>query len=135
MSRMTYRTRMRWLFALAIVGTTLVGLAVGFGAQQFGNSGERWHLFALAVLSFIAVFGLGWLWWRPLDDHQKQGHMSSWYWGGMAGGVVFLLWLVVIGARQSDYAWGAANMLFAQAAGFLLYYTYWWLRGRAGSAE
>lgn len=135
MTGMTYNSRMRLLLVIAFGGAAAIGLALGFAERWLGDGPYQWVMVPLAALMFVLVFVLGWLWWKPLDDVQKQAHMASWYWGAMAGAVAFILWLVAQNLHHSDYGRGAGTMFLIQGGGFALCYAYWWLRGRAGAHE
>lgn len=134
MTGLTYRRKM-WVLGLLVFGVTAaLGAGIGLFSRNFGAAVPPWLMFGGLLIVFAGQAWLAWQWWRPLDDFQKQGHLVSWYWGGMGGAVVMIVWLVSNRAQHSDFGMGAASLLTAQGIGFALYYLVWWMRGR-GHAE
>ena len=87
-------------------------------------------LFAASGLAMVATLP----WCRQLDDVQRQGHLSSWYWGSTIAGLAFVMFLVATMGRQADLTKGAVYLLLAEFGGFLILFALWRLRGR-GRAE
>ncbi|MEL6530397.1 MAG: hypothetical protein AAGK01_11925 [Pseudomonadota bacterium] len=133
MSKITYQTRMRWLAVLCAAATIIYGISVGY-LTRLGGPGEYfWIVFpALLVLS-LGLFALVWQWWERLDDVQKGGHLTSWYWGGCAGAFVFIVWLIAAREQHSDFGLGAATMFGIQFVGFALVWLVWKVRGLGAS--
>lgn len=94
------------------------------------DSGENfWLLFPASVaVCWLALAGTL-PWWRKLDAMQKDAHLESWYWGGMAGGVAVLMALAVGAGIRSDLARGGGLVLVGQGVGFLIFFVVWkWQR-------
>lgn len=134
MAGQTYSGRMRIAFAFgtaAVIGAGFVGSRV-VGAVEPG--GDFWlvypALLAIGALAFAALVP----WWRKVDDMQRTGHLVSWYWGGMAGGLAVMLALVAASGRHSDLSLGALYTVLGQAVGFMLFFAGWRLR-RSGPTE
>ena len=134
MRRLSYRAKLGWLLVLAIAGSFAFNLGVWKLVSLGGLSGNFWITFPLFLLGFGAIFAFCMPYWRRLDDVQKQGQLTSWYWGGMAGAVLMLAWLVAMGAHRSEFGMGAGIMLLVQTTGFAVAWGVWGLRGR-GQAE
>jgi len=133
MSVQSYRSRMRIALALALVAA----IAAGFIGSRVAHAGEPGANFWLVYAGLLAVAALAFAatvpWWRKLDDMQRTGHLVSWYWGGMAGGVAVMMALVAGTGAQSDLSQGALYTVLGQAVGFLLFFGGWRLR-RGGPA-
>lgn len=135
MSQGSYRNRMRrmnWLgFGVALVA----GIAVDRIAQFSTGPGENfWIVLPLLLLVGALALASAIPWWKRVDDMQKQGHLLSWYWGGLAGGLFMLFWIIAGAGHQSDAVKGATAMALGQSAGFFIAWIIWWWRGR-GAAE
>lgn len=130
----TYKSRMLLLAAAALGAATLAGFA-GSLILRFGTPGENfWIIYpALLVLCGIAFASIA-PWWRRLDDVQKAGQLTSWYWGGQIGGVVVLMALVAAFGRSSDFARGGLAVFLGEAVCFGLFWLFWRWRSR-GPAE
>lgn len=124
----TYRSRIRIALVLGTGAMILAGV-IGGRLVRVGAPGEN---FWLVFPALLAVFALGLAalvpWWRKLDDMQKSGQLVSYYWGGMAGGLVVVLWLVAATGSRSDVSQGALYTVLGQGAGFLLFFAGWRLR-------
>ena len=60
---------------------------------------------------------------------QKDAHLVSWYWGGMAGGMAVLMALATGAGIRSDLARGGGLVLVGQGAAFLIFFVVWkWQR-------
>jgi hypothetical protein len=118
-----------WAAGVAIAG----GLA-GSVLLRFAGPGEYfWLTFPLLVaLCVVAGWAAG-PWWRRLDDMQRQGHLVSWYWGGIGGMLMTLMALVAATGVRSPLATGGFLVTIGQSAGFLVYWLFW-ARGRRGPA-
>lgn len=131
---MTYKQRMWALAALAIATSVPVGLVMGVLGRDIASPSNIWVVVPILILLFAVQFIAVWPWWKRLDDLQKQAHLTSWYWGGMSGAVLWVIWLVANKMHHTDFGMGAVAMFSAQFAGFCVYYLFWWIRGR-GPAE
>lgn len=131
---MTYQRKMFLLLMSAIIGASLIGFVAG-RLPALGLEGlPVWIAYPFYLALGALVFATAWPWWKRLDDLQRIGHMASWYWGGMAGAIAMIMWLLANGTYRSEFGQGVAYMMFAQFAGFLVYFAYWHVRGR-GAAE
>lgn len=131
---MTYRSKILALSALAFLGAIAAGVVLGLALPYHHGSANRWLVMPLMFAVAAAALAASVPWWNRLDDVQKYGHMSSWYWGSMAGALAMLVWLAVTTGRHSDLSLGAIYLFFAQGAGFAFVFMLWRLRGR-GVAE
>ena len=129
----TYRSRMLALGVVSFVAMFGAGLVNGQIAR-LGAPGENFWLIYLALLSVFAIGMAATLpWWRRLDDVQKSGHLVSWYWGGMIGGVMVVLGYVAATGIASDLSRGAGSVLVGQGAAFAIAWLIWRWRLRAAS--
>ncbi|HSG55200.1 MAG TPA: hypothetical protein VLA45_07070 [Paracoccaceae bacterium] len=93
--------------------------------------GEHFWLVLGGILFVFAVSFAAMLpWWRTMDDMQKHGHMISWYWGGLGGGVAMFAWLVAGAGAQSDAVKGAVALMIGQVVGFFAFWAVWMVRQR-----
>ena len=131
---MSYRNRM-WLYAALSLGAAVgAGLVGSLLISRYSTGAGPW----LVLILLLAASGVAIVatlpWWRQLDDVQRQGHLSSWYWGSMIGGLAFLMYLVATIGRHADLTKGAVYLLLAEFGGFVVLFGLWRLRGR-GEAE
>jgi hypothetical protein len=118
----SYETRLRTANLIAVLGATAAGLAGGRLAR-LGEPGENfWLVFPLLLLAGALALAAVVPWWRRVDDVQKAVHLSSWYWGGTAGGIAVLMGLVAATGIESELAQGAGVMFLGQAAGTVAVY-------------
>lgn len=110
----SYRSRMLLLGIASFIGMSFVGIVAGRIARM-GAPGEN---FWLVYGALLAVFAIGMAsvmpWWRRLDDVQKSGHLVSWYWGGMIGGVMVVLGFVAATGTESGLSQGAGAVVVGQ---------------------
>ena len=134
MPKLSYTWRMRLYYAAGVVATLALGLVAGT-LSRLGEPGEFfWILFPTLLVLALGVGALALMWWRAMDDVQKAGQTNSWYWGGSAAALVFLLYFIAERAQHSDFAKGAFAMFAVQAAGACVMWLAWRVRGR-GAAE
>jgi hypothetical protein len=111
--------------ALAFGVAAVVGLASG---ALIDNAQGRLPV-SVTVGIIAALIGLAFLatlpWWQRIDDMERGGHLSSWYWGGQFGGLLALLALVVTYGRDHQLVYGGLIILAAEVAGFLLVLAGW----------
>ncbi|MGB7372928.1 hypothetical protein [Pontixanthobacter sp.] len=119
---------------MAILTSIAVGVVMGMVSRDIASPSNIWVVAPILIVLFAVQLIAIRPWWNHLDDLQKQAHLTSWYWGGMSGAVLFIIWLVANTMHHSDFGMGAGAMFFAQFAGFCAYYLYWRVRGR-GPAE
>lgn len=130
MSQTNYSRRLRNATWLAFLVPTAIAVPLGY-LLRFVAPGEHFWL-VLAGGLFVVGTTL-WAcvpWWRTMDDMQKQGHMISWYWGGMGAGLAMLVWLIAALGIPSPQVQGALALLVAQSVGFLGYWAMWMWRRR-----
>ena len=128
MAGQTYRSRMRSALVLGVVAVILAGI-IGSRVVRGETPGENFWLVYPALLAICALaFGALLPWWHKLDEMQKTGHLTSYYWGGMAGGLSVMLALVAATGRHSDLSLGALYTVLGQAVGFLVFLAVWHLR-------
>jgi hypothetical protein len=134
MTARSYRSKMRLSIWLAVAAAAGAGIVAGRVAR-IGQPGENFWLVYPALLAVMALAFAGTLpWWRKLDDMQKQGHLVSWYWGGLAGGLAAMLGLVAAYGVDSAISQGSLITVMGQAVGFLVAWAIWSAR-RRGPAE
>jgi uncharacterized membrane protein YfcA len=134
MSRTKYSTRVRRATALAFILPIAASLPLGYLLRDVVPGQDFRLVLAVGLLVIVAAFAACIPWWRAMDDMQKQGHMLAWYWGGMAGGLVMLIWLIAALGMHSPQALGALALLMAEFVGFLLFWGGWMWRKR-GAGE
>ena len=130
MAKASYKNRLRGAIAFACVGTLAIGLLGGRLVRLVEPGQHFWLVFPLLLLVAGAMMLVPMPWWNRLDDLQKQGQLNSWYWGGLAGGLVVLMWIVAATGPDSPVSKGAVALFIGQGAGFLIAYAVWWWRGR-----
>lgn len=130
----SYKSKMTLLTAFSLGSAILAG-ALG---SQFLNvavpPGEFWPAFLVLLLLCALALGAMVPWWSKLDDVQKAGQLNAWYWGGLTGGLVVLMWLVAATGRGSDLSLGALTLLLGETVGFAIVWLAWRWRSR-GPAE
>ena len=121
----TYQSRLRFAGLMALVGALAAGLVAG-RIVRLGAPGENfWLVFPVLVAVCALAFAACIPWWRKVDHMQKEGHLISWYWGGLGGAVVALMALVAATGVNSDMSKGAMYLVLGQTAGFLAYWLGW----------
>jgi len=125
MALRTYQSRLRFAGLLALGGAVVAGLAAGRIVRS-GAPGENfWLVFPVLVAICALAFAACIPWWRKLDHMQKEGHVVSWYWGGIGGAAVALMALVAASGVHSELSKGAMYLFLGQGAGFLAYWFGW----------
>lgn len=134
MSVQSYRCRIRVAFVLGVAALVAAALIAASVMRAVAPGENFWlvypALLAVCALAFAALLP----WWRRIDDMQKTGHLVSYYWGGLGGGLAVALALVAATGRHSELSLGALYTILGQAAGFLAFLAVWHLR-RGGPAE
>lgn len=135
MAKSNYSSRMRNLGLLALLGAIATGLAGGQVLRWGGASGwSFWLLFpvllAVCAFAFIACVP----WWRALDPMQKEGHLVSWYWGGIGGAAAVLMALIAASGSTSPLTRGALYLFLGQGAAFAVYWLGWQWSHRGAQA-
>jgi hypothetical protein len=136
MNQTNYSSKLRrvtWLSFLLPLAVT-VPLALLYKSTQPGPGEHFWLVLGGVLFLFAVTFAAALPWWRMMDDMQRQGHMISWYWGGLGGGTIMLGWLVAGAGGQSDAVKGAIALLAAQCVGFMVFWAVWMWR-RRGTGE
>ena len=120
-----YSSRLRRATWLAFGVAPFVGIGGALLLRTVGPGEHFWIVFPV----LLAGCGLALLasvpWWNRLDDMQKQGHLVSWYWGGLAGGIISLMALVAYSGVRSDLATGGLTVLLSETAAFMLAWFFW----------
>jgi hypothetical protein len=120
-----YSARLRRATWLAFGVAPLVGIGGALLLRRVGPGEYFWLVFPILLtgcgLALLACVP----WWKRLDDMQKQGHLVSWYWGGLAGGIASLMALVASRGVRSDLANGGMIVLLSEAVGFVLFWAVW----------
>jgi hypothetical protein len=117
----TYESKLRLASAVGFAGAIAAGI-IGGRLVRLGEPGENfWLVFPLLLAVGALAMAALWPWWRRVDDVQKSVHMTSWYWGGMAGGLVVIMALVAAVGPRGDLAKGGGLLLVGQGIGFLVH--------------
>lgn len=129
MSQTSYSRRLRKTTLLAFLLPIAITIPAGYLLRHV-VPGENFWVVLIAGLSVIAAtFWACMPWWRTMDDMQRHGHMISWYWGGMAGGLAMLAWLIAALGMPSPQVQGALALFVGQAVGFVGFWAVWaWQR-------
>lgn len=123
--------RRHWkLFLLPLLAVIPFAVFVEYAMRTKLFGDNVWLTFGVFVVLGGAIWSLNFPWWRSLDDVHKQGQLTSWYWGGLTAGFVFLVWLVANNTQSTDYGRGAFHMILAQLGLALVLYGVWKWRGR-----
>jgi len=130
MTARSYRSKMRLAIWLALAATIGAGLAGGKVARLAQPGENFWFVYPALVAVMALAFASTIPWWRKLDDMQKQGHLVSWYWGGMAGGLAVMLALVAANGVDADLSQGSLHTVLGQAVGFVVAWIIWSVRRR-----
>ena len=130
MSRTNYSRRLRKTTLLAFLGPLAFALPGAFLLRNVVPGEHFWPVLIVGLLTVGAAFWACIPWWRTMDDMQKQGQMISWYWGGMAGGIGMLIWLIAALGNLSPQVQGAIAMMAGQVVGFLIFWAVWMWRQR-----
>lgn len=129
--RISKYDRRHWKFVLmALLAVIPFGLFLSYAMRTKLFGDNVWLTFGVFLALGGAVWSLNFLWWGSLDDVHKQGHLTSWYWGGMTGSFVFLVWLIANNTQSTDYGLGALHVILAQIGLALVLYGVWKWRGR-----
>lgn len=123
------------------VGTIGVALLAGFLLRAVRGYMDE-TTFAILWLALPLGLGLafGCAWWRALDEVAREAHKAAWWWGGSFGMVAALVALALLERLAPDLALriepgaspaellllGALAMILTQAAGYLVFWLFWW---------
>ncbi|MGB7372561.1 hypothetical protein [Pontixanthobacter sp.] len=127
------QSRRAVLMAASILALAGVAIAMKTGFRALGVDDGGWLAIGCIVVGFAAVFLVGSRIWKGLDDMQRQGHATSWYWGGIGGLAVTALIISATGLAKSEFTLGVATLMVMQLACSLIFYAFWWLKGRGFS--
>ncbi|NBW76849.1 MAG: hypothetical protein EBR34_13775 [Sphingomonadaceae bacterium] len=130
----SYKSKMTLLAVLSFGSATLAGF---LGSQLLNldvPQGGFWPVYLVLLGLCALAIGAMVPWWHKLDDVQKAGQLNAWYWGGLIGGLVVLMWLVAATGRTSDFSRGALALLLGETAGFGIAWLIWRWRS-SGPAE
>lgn len=136
---MRRQTLNRSLFAaLAISGFVCGFLAAR--AEKMDLRVDPWVVW-LAAVGIVSLIGSGsFIWWRGIDEAQREAHKTAWYWGGsfgMLAGLALLIsamqfapgFLMVLnpdGSARDYVIIGFAATVVAQSVGYLVAWALWW---------
>lgn len=122
--------RRHWAyFLLAVVLAIPFAMFMGYSSRTDLFGDNFWLTFGVFVTLGIGVWSVNLFWWRSLDDVHKQGQLTSWFWGSLFGGFVFLIWLIASNDHHTPYSTGAFHMFLVQFAVFAVLYGIWKWRG------
>lgn len=124
------RTIVMAAVVLALAATTI---AAKTALRAWGLDDGGWLATGFVAVGFSAVFLLGSQFWKRLDDMQRQGHATSWYWGSMGGLAITALIISVTGLSKSEFTLGVATLMVMQLGCSAILYSFWWLKGRGFS--
>lgn len=127
------QSRRTVLVAISFLALAAVAIALKAAFRAWGVDEGGWLPTGFLVVGFSAVFLVGSRFWKGLDDMQRQGHATSWYWGSIGGLAVTALIINVAGLAKSEFTLGVATLMVMQLACSLILYAFWWLRGRGFS--
>ena len=127
------QSRRTVVIATFILVFAAVAIAMKAAFRAWGVDDGGWLAMGFVVIGFCAVFFFGSRLWRSLDDMQRQGHAVSWYWGGIGGLALTACIITVTGLGKSEFTLGVATLMVMQLACSLIFYAFWWLKGRGFS--
>lgn len=127
---MSYRTKYWLLWAIALGVSAIAGIIVGRAVPSDAGVENPVLMLPILFATFGAMAWVTWLLWKKTDDLQQYGQLFSWWWGGLSGTAVMLVYLLIFFGRNSDLSLGAAHLFFGQVAGFCIMWLIWRFRGR-----
>lgn len=125
-----------------LLACVLIGFAFGFMGESV-RAVPNWLLaFVIIGLGVVTLY-----YWRLLDETAREAHKFSWYWGSSLGIFFALLiclaalvgvdvyspviqWYGVPETFDQIFLLGGLSILVLQVIGYLLVWTFWWLRMR-----
>jgi hypothetical protein len=129
MSQTKYSRKLRNATWVAFLVPTVVALPMAYLLRGVAPGEHFWLVLAGGLFVVGTALWACVPWWRTMDDMQKQGHMISWYWGGLGGGLVAMIWLIAALGTKSPQGQGALTMFVGQAVGFFGFWAVWaWQR-------
>lgn len=134
MPKASYSRRLRWTTLLAFLALAAIALPLGYALRLVAPGEDFWPVLTAGLLIVGLTLWACVPWWRTMDGMQKHGHMISWYWGGMGGGLAVMAWLIAAIGLRREQVQGALALFMGQAAGFLMFWIVWSWR-RRGLAE
>lgn len=134
MAAFGYDRKLLTLAGLALAAATGAGLVSGSFLRAQTPGANFWTVFPVLILVAALALAACVPWWRKADDRVRQGHTNSWYWGGNAGALATLMYLVAARGVHDAASLGALYLFLGQFAGFLVFFAVWKWRGR-GMAE
>jgi hypothetical protein len=135
MSQTNYSRRLRKNTLLAFLLPIGLALPASYMLRYVMPGENFWVVMIGGLLILAATFWACLPWWRTMDDMQRHGHMISWYWGGVAGGLVALNWLIAALGIPSPQVQGALTLFIGQALGFFIFWAVWMWRQQRGAGE
>ncbi len=125
----TYSEKMSSRSVATVVIPLAVAVIVSAAVREWGQGGG-WLAFGLVFFSFSVFFVLGVQFWRSLDDMQRKGQATSWYWGSIAGLALTACLIAATGKAQSEFTTGVGTLVILQMSCSLFLHAFWWLEGR-----
>lgn len=135
MSQTNYSRRLRKTIWLAFLLPFAIAVPAAYMLRHVVPGEQFWLVLSVGLAVMAATLWAGVPWWRTMDDMQRHGQMISWHWGGMAGGLAMLVWLIAAHGMPSDEVKAAMALFGGQAAGFLVFWLVWMWQRQRGAAE
>ncbi len=129
----TRQQRIWWSMAGAFAAAIVAGLACG-ALMRFSHRWPEALLFAVMSLVVLLAIAAATPLWRRLDDMAREAHATAWYWGGLAGLGIGLVWLIALYGVRSQMFQGAALVVLLEVAGYGLCWLGWWAMRRSREA-
>ncbi|MFT3996174.1 MAG: hypothetical protein QM667_02115 [Asticcacaulis sp.] len=136
-----------WIMAGVLGGGLIIGGLIGYdrnvGTGLFSRN--SFMLQSLVVVALLLVLAFSIVWWRSIDEAQKEAHKWAWYWGGSTGLLValfaYIITLVGGDAAFMDYvrladhegrllSLGILTAFVPSIVGYGIAWGVWWLRHR-----
>ncbi|MFN3513071.1 MAG: hypothetical protein ACK41C_08505 [Phenylobacterium sp.] len=142
MFRSVFARTPSWVLALLLL---LAGGLIGFLGRASGLNQGPIGAAVLTAAMILVVGPIAIVYWRRLDEAQREAHKFAWYWGGSAGIVVVLLGFIALsspgaqgfpadflGAEEPRdlFAFGMVATLMAQVIGYFVAWIGWWIARR-----
>jgi hypothetical protein len=131
---MTRNPATRAIVGILAVYGVMVALVLGLRLTGLHLSLPLRLAFVLVVA--VPISALIFRYWRSIDEAAREAQKWAWFWGGTFGMGVGLVATTVASAGLVSVfegappakllAYGAMTVTFAQLAGFLAAWAYWW---------
>ncbi len=124
------QSRRTVMMSLTILTLAAAVVAIKAALRAWSVDDGGWLATGFVVIGFSAIFVFGSRFWKGLDDIQRQGHATSWYWGCIGGVAMSALIISVTGLAKSEFTLGVATLMVMQLVCSVIFYAFWWLKGR-----